>query len=205
MIFNHLLQIINVVQKDVIQTVQTRIKVARHPQIDQKHGTAFAFFKRLFDHTGMQYIVRAAGGAYHHVGEVEVFVQLIKRHDGSIAGPGEFNRATKGAIGHHDGADPSSAQMTNGLFAHLAHTNDHGSLVFQTVKNRTGQINGRRAHRHRFGRNAGLGSHPFGNRERLVKTAVQHRSQGAKRGRRVIGVFYLPQNLGLTDHQRIET
>ena len=69
-------------------------------------------------------------------------------------------------------SDPAPAQMAYRLLPHLSYTDDHGCFIFQSIKNRTGQINGRRADGDGFGRNRGLRTYPLGHGKRLVETTM---------------------------------
>ena len=88
--------------------------------------------------------------------------------------------------------------------AHRACADQHRGLVLEAVEDAARQLDGRRADGDGFLRDPGLAPHALGDRERLVKAAMEHATRRTDRRRHPVLLLQLPEDLRLTDDHGIE-
>ena len=103
----HLLQVVDVVDKDAVQLVHLRVHVAGHGNVDEKHGAVAAAVQEGLPVLGAEDGVRRAGGADDDVGAAGGLVKLVEWNHLRITALkllGHAARALLGAVGDQDGA-----------------------------------------------------------------------------------------------------
>ena len=95
----------------------------------------------------------------------------------------ERDRMVEGAAGHQQGLGAERMELARGQLGHLARTHQHHGLVAERVEDLSGQAHRGRADRDRAAADKRRLAHPLGDRERAMKSAMQHQAGGARLGR----------------------
>ena len=179
-IFLHdLLQVVDVVEVDVVQTVDVRVDVAGHGDIDKKHGLVpsglehGAHVPGFYDHMG------GAGGADDDVHLVQAREEFLEGHGPPLEASGQFLGPGVGAVGHQNLRHAGIEQMDGGQLGHLAGPDQHGLLAGHLAENALGQFHGRVADGHGAGPDAGGRPHFLGHGKGLVAQPVGDDPGGA--------------------------
>ena len=93
-------EIVNVVQKHVVQLLHRRVNVPRHGNVHEEQRAVAARRKNGGDVVAMQNGVRRAGGADHDVRIGQRLPAFVKMNGASAEFGGELLRAFEGAVGH---------------------------------------------------------------------------------------------------------
>src|SRR5579871_434447 len=94
--------------------------------------------------------------------------------------------------------------MTSGKLTHLSGAHQVHALAAQIAKNLLGQIDGDRSYGNSGGCDGRLIAYALGHGEGARQQRIQLRIYGSDGSRRSVRFLYLPQNLRLADHHRVQ-
>ena len=201
---DHLLQVIDVVDKDAVQLVHLRIDVAWHRDIDEEHRTVAALAQEALAVFFAEDGVRRAGRADHNVGARNRLVELVKRNGFAVKFLRQRRSAIISAIGNVDVLGAVSQQVTRGKLAHLPRANQVNRLALQVAEDFLCQIDRNRRDRYRRRRHRRFIAHALGDREGSSQQRIQLRIDRSDRPRGGISFFDLPKDLRFAHHHRIQ-
>ena len=199
-------QIVNAVQKDVVvEIVDSRLEIARHPQIENEDRLTAALFAhppkpRRIDQRGGR-----AGRADDHVGLGHPIVELLEGARDSPTFGGHLCGPFGCAVGHYHLASSRFFQISQRFDGHFAGANHKHRFVVKTIENRLAKF----PHGDAGDRNASLGQrrfgpHPLGDIQRPLEQCVGQRAGGGMVLRQRVGFFDLRHDLRFSQHHAVQ-
>src|ERR1035438_5462189 len=137
---NHLLQVIDIVNKDAVQLVQLGIDIAWDRDVDEKHGTVAALAEEPFAVLLAEDGVRRARGTDDDVGIGNGLVKPFEWDRRAVELFRQRRSAREGAVGKVDLRAAMRQQMAGSQFAHLAGAHQVNARALQVAKYLLGQV-----------------------------------------------------------------
>ena len=136
---------------------------------------------------------------------IETFEQFVKGQRNAVELFCQFFRPGKGTVGHVDFAYPGLQQVGGGQFGHFPRADEQGGVIVHFAENTFSQLHGRVAD----GDGAGADglfrcARALATGKGLVQQPVQNHSGGVLFDGGLIGLFQLPQNLGLAHNHGVQ-
>ncbi len=201
---HHLLQIVDVVDEDSVEVVETGIDVTRYGDVDEEHGPILPDVEELLAVLLAEDGVRRAGGADDDVGPGRGVIEAIKGNGFAVKLLGQGDGAVEGAVADVNLFGPVGDEVTGREFAHLAGAHQIHRLAGEAAEDLLRQFDGHRCDGNRRGSDGGLIPNLFGDGkgagQKLVKLRI-YRTEGAGGG---VGFLHLSEDLRLADHHGIQ-
>ncbi len=200
-LIDHLFQIIDRIQKYVVEPRHGGFDVARHRKVEQEHRALAALLQGSAHHVVAQYRVAAGGGGKHDVGLGQVAVQIIQRQGHTAEARGERLRMFQRAVGHQQAFDVLVGQVPGCELDGVAGTDQQHCGAIQRGKHLLCQPHRGKRHRYRMAADGSIGPHSLGHREGLLEEPVQRRLEGAAVARGLPGFLHLSEDLWFAEHE----
>src|SRR5207248_6423496 len=201
---HHLLEVVNVVYKSVVELVDGRLDVARNGDIHEKDGAVPARGEQFLRAFLCNYKVRRARRADDDVGLVDIFEKLLEMDRGAVKRLGEFLRALVGAVADKDGARAAAQQMLRGQLAHLARADHKDRLAVKRAEDFLGQLDRRVRDGDGRGADGSLTAHTPRHGQGVADDFAERAVERARAPRRGVSLFHLAEHLRLAEDHRIE-
>ena len=201
---DHLLEVVDVVQRHPLQLAAARVDVARHRDVDQQQRPPLALGEHLRELVAADDRVRRGGGGDDDVGGRQLLGQPVEADDRAAEALREAARAVGVAVGDEDRAGAPVGERLRGQLAGFAGAEDHHVALAQVPEQLDGEPNRRGGDAHVAGADAGLRAHPLAGCQRGAPQAVAERPGAAGLQRRLEGALDLSLDLGLADDHRFQ-
>ncbi len=205
----HLLQIVNVVDEAAIHLVHARVHIARHRDIDEKHGPPTPPLNEVRSMRAPKQLLRRARRGNHNVRPLRLRIQRVERnHLHRQLRPAKLRRHLLRArlcpVGDQQMRRAMLDEVPHRQLRHLARTHQQNLLIRQRAKDLSRQIDRDRRNRDRRRPNLRLAPHPLRRRKRALQQPVERRRHRSHLARHRIRLLHLPQNLRLPHHHRVQ-
>ena len=202
------LEIVDVVEEDAFEAIDGGFNIARHGNIDEKHGAVAALLKEAMRVFAGEDGMGCAGGGDDDVGLAGGLVQRLPRDDLWADGDGEVSGhgvgAFAGAVSEQDGAGAMSDEMARGEFAHLAGADEEDGFAVERAEDFAREIDGDRGDGDGGAADLRLRADFFCGGEGGLQQRLKLGGDGADFAPGVVSILDLTENLRLADDHGIE-
>ena len=198
------LQVVDGVQVHVVEPGDRGLDVAGHRDVDGEDRLALAHLHCFHELLFRDDRFRAGGRGDQDVGFRQRALEFRQRHGVAAEFAGQVARPVDAAIGDEQPADVLAGEVLGDEFHGDTGTDEQRRVLIEPGEELVGEAHGGRGDRDRVGADLGVGANLLGHGERVLEQPAQVTAQRIGLLRIAKRILQLPENLGLTEHHRVE-
>jgi len=201
---DHLLEVVHGIQIHVVESRGLGLDIARHGEIEQEHRCVASNAYRALDRQSRKHRFATRGRADHDVGFREVPFEILQRQRDATEAMRELLRVFERAVGNEDPLGLGIDQVARGKLDGFASADQQHGRLIEPREHLLRKSYRRVRDRHRMRADAGIGAHPFGDRETMLEQPVEPGLERMRAARGLPGMLDLAEDLRLAEDERIE-
>lgn len=198
-------QVVQVVKVNIRDISRFRVNVPWHGEVDEEERAVGAVVHRCCHHGPAEDSLRGGSRGQGDIKLGEVKVPIGKGQDGSSYHLCELVGMGERSAGNGDAANASAAKRTGGGLTNLSAPQHENATPGEALENPLREVNRHCPDSGLSASDLGMAAQPLGGLERLLEETVEAGAQAAALVGLGVGSLNLAQDLGLSDHLRVQS
>ena len=202
--FDNLPEVVQRVEKDVVEPIHFRFNVARHGQIDHHHRPVAPRLEGALDHAEADDRQRTGGTGNHDIVLGQTLAKLIQTHEIAAKARRQIGAPLKRAVGNGEALRLLRGEVGRAQLDHFAGADKQHLLRCQAVENSRREMHCRGRHRHRVSTDRGGRAHFLGDGKGTLEQFSEQRAERPGFFRGACRLLHLSEYLRLAKHHRVQ-